>query len=98
MVSAFSAGCPADRTEGGDFRQGSLSMCERLPLPPLVFPLIFNKQELRLSATGPQFVPTTEKTQTWQRLLEEPVQFQRSVHSAFVCSLSLRRCDLDQNR
>lgn len=61
MVSAFSAGCPADRTEGGNFRQGSLSMCERLPLPPLVFPLIFNKQELRLSATGPQFVPTTKK-------------------------------------
>lgn len=54
MVSAFSAGCPAD-----NFRQGSLSMCECLPLPPLVFPLIFNKQELRLSATGPQFVPTT---------------------------------------
>lgn len=61
MVSAFSAGCPADRTGGGGFRQGSLSMRERLPLPPLVFPLIFNKQELRLSATGPQFVPTTKK-------------------------------------
>lgn len=29
--------------------------------PPLAFPLIFYKQELRLSATGPQFVPTIKK-------------------------------------
>lgn len=37
-----------------------MSVCLPLSLSPLAFPLIFNKQQLRLSATGRQFVPTTK--------------------------------------
>lgn len=42
------------------FKQLSVSVCLPLSLSPLAFPLIFNKQQLRLSATGRQFVPTTK--------------------------------------
>lgn len=58
----FSAGCPAVKKRKKKFKQASLSVsvCLPLSLSPLAFPLIFNKQQLRLSATGRQFVPTTK--------------------------------------
>ena len=52
-----------------------LSVSLFLSPPPPAFPLIFNKQQLRLSATGRQFVPTNKKP--WQQPLEEPVRFQK---------------------
>lgn len=44
------------------FKQGflSISVCLVSLFSPLAFPLIFNKQQRRLSATGRQFVPTTK--------------------------------------
>ena len=54
--------------------------------PPLAFPLIFNKQQLGLSATGRQFVPTNKKP--WQQPLEGPVRFQK-MSALSGCSGSL---------
>lgn len=57
----FSAGCPAVKKGKKKNLSRAPSPCPSVSLsPPLAFPLIFNKQQLRLSATGRQFVPTTK--------------------------------------
>lgn len=46
------------KKEGRKMEAGASSVCLTVsPLPPLASPLIFNKQQLRLSATGPTVCP-----------------------------------------
>lgn len=84
---------------------GPPSLCLTVSLfSPLAFPLIFNKQQLRLSATGRQFVPTRatqkkkeeerKKKKSWQQALEETIWFQKSkpVCACLVQLCSLSRC------
>lgn len=69
--------------------------CVRLPLsPPLASPLIFNKQQLRLSAAGPQFVPTTKNhgNNLWKSLQRAAL----SGSCTSLCSLSPLQIWLEQ--
>lgn len=65
-MRGFSAGCPAagkvpkkkKKKKRGKMEAGAPSVCLTVSqLPPLASPLIFNKQQLRLSATGPTVCP-----------------------------------------